>query len=225
MLQAQKRVVFGQAQRRSAVAVVRTAPVARRMVCQAANWKGDSEEKLQPKEIVLRSVNVMVLGALLSIGAAPRPGNLGIIDYGAGVQTLNLCPPSPNCIATSEEGNDRTHYAPPLTYNPEDGRGKKGPASQEKAMGELVEAVKKLKPDGFTPKIIKQTDDYLYVEYESPLMGFIDDVEFWFKPGPGSRVEYRSASRVGESDGNINRKRIKAIRQELETKGWRSTGF
>lgn len=66
------------------------------------------------REIVLRSVNVMVLGALLSIGAAPRPGNLGIIDYGAGVQTLNLCPPSPNCIATSEEGNDRTHYAPPL---------------------------------------------------------------------------------------------------------------
>ena len=57
---------------------------------------------------------------------------------------------------------------------------------------------------------------------------FIDDVEFWFKPDAGtesSRVEYRSASRVGESDGNINRKRIKAIREALETKGWASTGF
>lgn len=31
--------------------------------------------------------------------------------------------------------------------------------------------VKKLKPDNFTPKIIKQTSDYLYVEYESPLLG------------------------------------------------------
>ncbi len=31
--------------------------------------------------------------------------------------------------------------------------------------------VKKLKPDNFTPKIIKQTNDYLYVEYESPLLG------------------------------------------------------
>ncbi len=30
-------------------------------------------------------------------------------------------------------------------------------------------------------------------------------MEFWFKPGQGSRVEYRSASRIGESDGNINR--------------------
>jgi uncharacterized protein (DUF1499 family) len=46
---------------------------------------------------------------------------------------------------------------------------------------------------------------------------FIDDVEFWFRPN--SRVEYRSASRIGESDGNINRKRIRAIRQELEKKG------
>ena len=54
---------------------------------------------------------------------------------------------------------------------------------------------------------------------------FIDDVEFWFKPGPGSRVEYRSASRLGESDGDINRKRIRAIRQELEKKKWRSVGF
>lgn len=43
------------------------------------------------------------------------------------------------------------------------------------------------------------------MEYESPIFGFIDDAEFWFRPGPGARVEYRSASRIGESDGNINR--------------------
>lgn len=57
------------------------------------------------------------------------------------------------------------------------------------------------------------------------LTQFIDDVEFWFKPGPGSRVEYRSASRIGESDGDINRKRIRAIRKELEKKGWASVGY
>jgi hypothetical protein len=38
-------------------------------------------------------------------------------------------------------------------------------------------------------------------------------------------VEYRSASRIGESDGNINRKRIAAIRKELQKKGWESVGF
>lgn len=46
-----------------------------------------------------------------------------------------------------------------------------------------MEVVSSTTPDGFTPKIIKQTDDYLYVEYESPTFGFIDDCEFWFKPG------------------------------------------
>ncbi len=30
---------------------------------------------------------------------------------------------------------------------------------------------------------------------------------------------------VGSSDGNINRKRIRAIRQELEKFGWASVGF
>jgi uncharacterized protein (DUF1499 family) len=54
---------------------------------------------------------------------------------------------------------------------------------------------------------------------------FIDDVEFYFPPGEFSRVEYRSASRIGESDGQANRKRIKALRQALERKGWASVGF
>ena len=47
--------------------------------------------------------------------------------------------------------------------------------------------------------------------YAAPAQ-FVDDVEFWFKPGQGSRVEYRSASRIGESDGDANRKRIRALR-------------
>lgn len=40
---------------------------------------------------------------------------------------------------------------------------------------------------------------------------FVDDVEFWFPPGKKSVVEYRSASRVGNYDFDINRKRIKVI--------------
>jgi hypothetical protein len=76
--------------------------------------------------------------------------------------------------------NDPTHYVPAWSYNPQDGRGFKKPVTQQEAMAELVEAVNTLKPDNFTPKIITQSDDYLYVEYESPTFGFIDDVEFWF---------------------------------------------
>jgi hypothetical protein len=53
----------------------------------------------------------------------------------------------------------------------QDGRGSKKPASQEQAMSELVEAVTNTKPDGFTPTIVKQDKDYLYVEYQSPTFG------------------------------------------------------
>jgi hypothetical protein len=61
---------------------------------------------------VLHSVNVAVLGALFNWGATPRPSNIGVQDYGGGLKTLGLCPPSPNCISTAEEANDPEHYVP-----------------------------------------------------------------------------------------------------------------
>lgn len=33
-------------------------------------------------------------------------------DYGGGLRTLSLCPPTPNCISTAEEANDPSHYVP-----------------------------------------------------------------------------------------------------------------
>ena len=95
--------------------------------------------RLPRREVLLHSVNMALLGALLPIGAAPRPSNLGVQDYGGGLKTLNLCPPTPNCISTAEEANDLSHYVPAWTYNPEDGRGRKKPATQEQAMAELTE--------------------------------------------------------------------------------------
>jgi len=176
------------------------------------------------REIVLRSVNAAVIGALFTWGAAPQPSTVGVQDYN-GFQTLSLCPTSPNCVSTSEEANDMTHYVPPWTYNPEEGRGRKNPATQEQAIQELVGVVKATQPDGFTPTIKKQTPDYLHVEYESPTFGFVDDFEAFFPKDRPGIVEYRSASRIGESDGDINRKRIKALRIELQKKGWKSVGF
>ena len=175
---------------------------------------------------MFNSLNIAVFGSVFTWGATARPSNIGVQDYGGGIKTLGLCPPSPNCISTAEELNDEGHFVPAWTYNPEEGRGGKKPINQPQAMQELVDVISKLTPDGFTPKIVKQTDDYLYVEYQSPTFGFIDDVEFFFPPDDKrSTVEYRSASRIGESDGDINRKRIKAIRLELQKKGWKSLGY
>jgi len=63
-------------------------------------------------------------------------------------------------------------------------------------------------------KIIEQTPSYVYAEFTSPLMGYVDDVEFALDAEHGL-VQLRSASRLGYSDLGANRKRIEAIRAQL----------
>ncbi|KAK1364507.1 ATP-dependent DNA helicase 2 subunit KU80-like [Heracleum sosnowskyi] len=170
------------------------------------------------REIILRSSEIALVGAIFQFSGT-KPDYLGVQKNPPG---LALCPATKNCISTSENMSDYTHYAPPWNYNPEDGRGSKKPVSKEVAMEELLQVIKSTKPDKFTPRIMEKKDDYIRVEYESPILGFVDDVEFWFPPGKKSVVQYRSASRLGNSDFDVNRKRIKALRLELEKKGWSS---
>jgi len=63
-------------------------------------------------------------------------------------------------------------------------------------------------------KIVKSEADYLYAQYTTPLMKFVDDVEFWHDP-VAQVIQVRSASRIGESDLGVNRKRIEAVRAAL----------
>ncbi|MEO8123377.1 MAG: DUF1499 domain-containing protein [Burkholderiales bacterium] len=60
-------------------------------------------------------------------------------------------------------------------------------------------------------KIIKNEPDYLYVQFTTPLMKFVDDVEFWYDPA-AQVIQVRSASRIGKGDLGMNRKRIEAVR-------------
>ncbi|KAG5626901.1 hypothetical protein H5410_012119 [Solanum commersonii] len=145
-----------------------------------------------------------------------KPNYLGVQKNPLG---LALCPATNNCVSTSENISDATHYAPPWNYNPE---GKRGNVSREKAMEELLQVLKSAKPDKSSPRIMEKKDDYVRVEYESPILGLVDDVEFWFPPGKKSIVQYRAASRMGNYDFDANRKRIKVLRLQLEKKGWAS---
>ncbi|XP_028553357.1 uncharacterized protein LOC110114471 isoform X2 [Dendrobium catenatum] len=158
----------------------------------------------------------MCKDALIRSGA--KPGYLGVQKNSP---SLALCPATSNCVSTSEDISDSKHYAPPWNYNPDDGRRKKA-VSREEAMEELLQVLVSERPDRFTPRVVEKKDDYVRVEYESPIFGFVDDVEFWFPPGKKSLVEYRSASRSGNFDFDVNRKRIKTLREELEQRGWAS---
>jgi uncharacterized protein (DUF1499 family) len=62
--------------------------------------------------------------------------------------------------------------------------------------------------------VMKATPDYIYAEFKTPLMKYVDDVEFWLDPAAGV-IHVRSASRLGDSDLGANRQRIEAIRAHL----------
>lgn len=64
--------------------------------------------------------------------------------------------------------------------------------------------------------IVDSRSDYLYVRYETRLMKFVDDVEFWFDAGSGV-IQVRSASRLGRKDFGVNRRRIEDLREKLAT--------
>ena len=65
-------------------------------------------------------------------------------------------------------------------------------------------------------RVVTSEPDYLYAQFTTPLMKFVDDTEFWFDPA-SSVVQLRSASRVGHGDRGLNRARVEVIRAQLAT--------
>jgi|MudIll2142460700_1097286.scaffolds.fasta_scaffold129938_1 uncharacterized protein (DUF1499 family) len=65
-------------------------------------------------------------------------------------------------------------------------------------------------------EVVKADPDYLYAQFTTPLMKFVDDVEFWYDPA-NNVVQFRSASRLGRKDMGVNRKRMEAVRDALAT--------
>lgn len=117
-----------------------------------------------------------------------RPDNLGVNNG-----TLAPCPGTPNCV--NSQSNDEKAKIDSLPAVP---------ISRIKAVVESMERT----------KIIEETNDYLYAEFASKLMGFVDDVEFYLDNSAGV-VHVRSASRLGQSDLGVNRARVEEIRAEL----------
>jgi uncharacterized protein (DUF1499 family) len=64
-------------------------------------------------------------------------------------------------------------------------------------------------------RIVAARPDYLYVQFTTRWLHFVDDAEFWWSPAEGV-IHVRSAARLGESDLGVNRARIEALRARFE---------
>jgi len=110
---------------------------------------------------------------------------------------LKPCPASPNCVSSQVESGD-SHFIEPIA----DSDGAK--------WAQLTNLLDRL--DNTEQRLVE--DNYLHYTFRTPLMGFVDDVEFYHEGDQGV-IHVRSASRVGYSDGGTNKKRIEMIRREL----------
>lgn len=128
--------------------------------------------------------------------AGTRPTNLGVKDG-----TLAACPGSPNCVSSQAPTSDAEHAIAPLSLK----------TSATESIARLKDVIAGMD----RTEIIEQSDNYLYVEFTSALMGYVDDVEFFADETSGV-VHVRSASRLGQSDLGVNRKRVEAIRSQYE---------
>lgn len=119
-----------------------------------------------------------------------RPDNLGIKNG-----QLALCPNKPNCV--SSQNNTEKHGIEPFQFNDD-------PTQEMIRLKEILGNMK-----GIT--VVTAEENYIYAECKTPLMGFVDDLEFYFDPY--SKVcHVRSASRLGYRDFDVNRNRVEKIR-------------
>ena len=117
-----------------------------------------------------------------------RPDDLGVNNG-----KLKPCPGTPNCVnSQSDNTQEKVEPLPAV------------PISEVKKVVESMERT----------TIITETDNYLYAEFKSKLMGYVDDVEFYLDPTENV-IHVRSASRLGKSDLGVNRARVEEIRAKL----------
>lgn len=119
-----------------------------------------------------------------------RPRDLGVREG-----RLAACPRKPNAVCSQAPAADRVHAIAPIAF-----------AGDATAAMQRLRRLVETQP-GAT--VVESRGDYLYAEFATPLLGFVDDVEFWCD---GRAIQVRSASRLGYSDLGVNRKRIERLR-------------
>lgn len=158
--------------------------------------------------LLLKWILIVLIVLVLAAVAAGQAGLLaGKEPQDLGVRDGKLKPLSKtdNCVS-SQAGlypdHPQRRYAEitPLALRGD------GPATLAK-----IKAVVEAMPGA---KVVKSEPDYLYAQYTTKLMKYVDDVEFWFDPA-AQVIQVRSASRLGKSDLGVNRKRVEAVRAAL----------
>jgi uncharacterized protein (DUF1499 family) len=138
-------------------------------------------------------VLVVLVAAQLGAFNGKRPDDLGVRDG-----KLKACPDSPNCVLSQSQ--DDAHRIEPISYS--------GECTIAKA--QLLDVIRTMEGTS----IVVDQPNYIYVEFRTPGLQFVDDVEFYIDD-EAKVVHFRSASRLGYSDLGLNRRRMEEIRRRF----------
>jgi uncharacterized protein (DUF1499 family) len=125
-----------------------------------------------------------------------RPDALGVNEG-----KLSPCKRTPNCVSSQADPADAEHYVAPIAF-------KGGALEAMAAVRKAVEGMERA-------TVVRHEGGYLYAEFRSKLMRFVDDVEF-SADGRSGLIQVRSASRLGRRDFGVNRARVEALRSRIE---------
>jgi uncharacterized protein (DUF1499 family) len=152
-----------------------------------------------------------LLWALVALGLALLlAGRLGLLqgrEPTLGVRDGRLKPPSktPNSV-TSQAALHPDH--------PMRARAEIAPLPLSGSGPETIARIQAIVEAMSGSRVVKREPDYLYVQFTSRLLRFVDDTEFWFDPA-AQVVQVRSSSRIGHGDRGVNRARVDHICAQL----------
>ena len=163
------------------------------------------------KTLLLGLITLLALGALglLVAGQLGWLGGRPPADLGLAAGRLKAPSNTPNSVSSQARlhaGHPMAEAAMVAPLALPQAAGADGAA----AMTRLRQVVAAL--PGAT--VVEQRADYLYVQFKTRWLGFVDDAEFWVDPAAGV-IQVRSASRIGRKDFDVNRARIELIRSRL----------
>ncbi|MFT6304187.1 MAG: hypothetical protein ACI9XK_002409 [Granulosicoccus sp.] len=148
---------------------------------------------------------ILLLGAaFLSIRyLMPTLGTAAIAGITAinGESFLADCPDTPNCQCS--EASRQSQKVERFTVD-------KDPGQSIESLARIVENVPGM-------AVVRFDENYLYATATSPIMQYVDDIEFLLSNDKQS-IQVRSASRIGKNDLGANAERIDALREATSGK-------
>jgi len=144
-----------------------------------------------------------MIGGCMGLFSGQQPERLGVVNE----RLQPIAADRQNAVSSFAE--TPYHHIEPIQAGPD-------PKRTFERLATLVAAEPRV-------RVIEQRPGYLYAEFRSRWLRFVDDVEFLLDEAH-AKIHVRSASRLGYSDLGVNRKRIEHLRARLQETSSPATG-